>query len=305
MVRMKKSGEIWAGNLACLAAYTIFGLNIVCSKNIAMDGHLTPMALQCIRSCGATVLFWLIAAAIPATRHERLERKDLPAVLAAAFLGLFYPYFSFLQAIPHISATDCGLLLTLSPVMTLLISSVVLRQRPGWSATGGVALSLCGVLLLTLTGATFGGSGQSSAGGLLLMLSNPLSFSLYLVLFRPLIVRYSVICFMKWMFLFSSLMTLPLSVSAFGQSDLSALPAPVTAQVIYLVVATCVTYFLIPFGQKRLHPVIVSLYTYLQPLTAMFLSVILDMEALTWTKILATLLVFAGAALVNFSKKST
>ena len=39
------------GNLACLAAYLIFGFNIVCCKNIANDGHVPPMSLFLGRWC--------------------------------------------------------------------------------------------------------------------------------------------------------------------------------------------------------------------------------------------------------------
>ena len=49
------------GNIACLAAYLIFGFNIVCCKNIANDGHVSPMSLFLMRSVGATfVAYFLI-----------------------------------------------------------------------------------------------------------------------------------------------------------------------------------------------------------------------------------------------------
>ena len=47
------------GNLACFAAYALFGFNIISCKRIALDGNITPMALFCLRSFGAAVLFWL------------------------------------------------------------------------------------------------------------------------------------------------------------------------------------------------------------------------------------------------------
>ena len=266
------------------------------------------MALQCIRTYGTTLLFWLIDVPGRTTRRERLARKDILPMLAAAFLGLFFPYFAFLQAIPVISATDSAILLTLSPVVTLFLSVILLRERAGWAASGGVAISLAGTLLLTLfplmhsPSSVSSGLAQSAPGGILLMLGNLLSFSLYLVLFRPLILRYPVVCFMKWMFLFSSLMTLPFAADAFARSDLLAVSAPIAAQLVYLVLSTLVTYFLIPVGQKYLRPVIVSVYTYLQPLTTMFLTFALGLAPLYPYQLLAALLVFTGVALVNFSK---
>ena len=44
------------GNLACFAAYALFGFNIISCKRIALDGNITPMALFCLRSFGAAAL---------------------------------------------------------------------------------------------------------------------------------------------------------------------------------------------------------------------------------------------------------
>ena len=109
---------------------------------------------------------------------------------------------------------------------------------------------------------------------------------------------------MKWMFLFSSLMALPFSFSAFAASDLSAVPADVMGQVLYVVVfATFVAYFLIPIGQKRLRPVVVCMYTYVQPVIAMVIALAMGLDTLNALKIVATVLVFVGVGLVNFVPK--
>ncbi len=55
---MEKNSAL-VGNLACFTAYAIFGFNIISCKSIALDGNTTPMALFCLRSFGATALFWI------------------------------------------------------------------------------------------------------------------------------------------------------------------------------------------------------------------------------------------------------
>ena len=61
-------------------------------------------------------------------------------------------------------------------------------------------------------------------------------------------------------------------------------------------------YFLIPYGQQRIRPTLVSMYTYLQPIIAAVISIITGLDVLTWQKLLATLLVFAGVFLVIRSR---
>ena len=78
------------------------------------------------------------------------------------------------------------------------------------------------------------------------------------------------------------------------------------AEIGYLVFfATFVAYFLIPYGQKRIRPTLVSMYSYFQPILATALSIILGVDALTWQKILATVLVVSGVVLVSKSRAAS
>ena len=291
------------GNLACFMAYAIFGFNIISCKNIAIDGHITPMALFCLRSFGATALFWLWS--LFSAPREQIERKDLWKVALASFLGLFLTQVSFLFAITQTTAIDVSIMSTLTPIMTLIISAIVIKERITWSGVAGIALSMAGVLIIIFNSISIGsGADSTSIWGILGMFCNTLCFATYVGVFKPLIQKYPVVTFMKWMFLFSSLMALPFAFSAFKASDLAAVPTDVMGQVIYVVVAaTFIAYFLIPIGQKRLRPVVVCMYTYVQPVIAMVIALALGLDTLSVLKIAAALLVFIGVGLVNFVPK--
>ena len=142
---MNRNGA-FVGNLACFAAYAIFGFNIISCKNISIDGNITPMALFCLRSFGATALFWLWSAVTG--RKERIEKGDFWKIALASFLGLFLTQVSFLFAITKTTAIDASIMSTLSPIMTLIISAIVIKERITWSGVAGIALSLTGVFIL-------------------------------------------------------------------------------------------------------------------------------------------------------------
>ena len=300
---MKQQSQALIGNLACFTAYAIFGFNIICCKNIALDGHITPMALFCLRAFGATALFWIWS--LFTAPKEQIARADIWKVALASFLGLFMTQLSFLFAITKATAIDASILSTLSPIMTLIISAIVIHERITWSGVTGIVLSLAGVLILIFNCVSIrSGADSTSIWGILGMIVNTLSFATYVGVFKPLIQKYSVVTFMKWMFLFSALMALPFSFSAFGASNLSAVPADVMWQVIYVVVgATFISYFLIPVAQKRLRPVVVCMYTYVQPVIAMVIALAMGLDHLTLLKVLASVLVFTGVGLVNFVPK--
>ena len=298
-----KQNSALIGNLACFTAYAIFGFNLISCKNIAIDGNITPMALFCLRSFGATVLFWIWS--LFSAQREHIEKQDIWKVVIASFLGLFMTQLSFLFAITQTTAIDASILGTLSPIMTLIISAIVIKERITWSGVAGIVLSLSGVMILIFNCISIrGGADSTTIWGVLGMLCNTICFASYVGIFKPLIQKYSVVTFMKWMFLFSSLMALPFAFGAFKSSDLASVPADVMWQVAYVVVgATFIAYFLIPIGQKLLRPFVVCMYSYVQPVIAMVIALALGLDSLSALKVLATVLVFVGVGLVNFVPK--
>lgn len=296
---MKENTRI-SGHIACLAAYAIFGFNIIVCKDLT-GGHLiSPLGIFTIRSIGAGLLFWALSLFLP---KEKVDRKDYIKIFAASFLGFFMTQITFLVAIPEVTPMHCSILSAMSPIYTMFIAAIVLKEPLTWKKGGGVLLSLCGIIFLILNNAGTGGVSESSLRGLLLMFLNSLSFSLYLGIFRPLIDKYSVVTFMKWIFLFSTLMSLPFTFREVLGFGWTRIPSAQLWELGYLVVfATFFSYFLIPFGQKRIRPTLVSMYSYVQPIIATIISICIGMDQLTWQKVLAAFMVFAGVFVVSRSK---
>lgn len=289
------------GHLACFVAYTIFGINIIVCKDLTTSQLLSPVALFCLRSLGAGLLFWLISTFLP---KEKVDRKDYLKIFMAAVLGFFLTQMTFLIAIPSITPMDCSIVTSLSPIYTMFIAYFALREPITLRKAGGVALSFCGIVYLILNSATGADTAvQTSVWGLLLMIANSLCFSLYLGLFKPTICKYSVITFMKWIFLFSTLMALPLALGELVMFDYSVPDNVYWTELAFLIIcSTFITYFLIPFGQKRIRPTLVSMYSYVQPIVAIAVSICVGMDTLSWQKVLAAATVFGGVVLVTYSR---
>lgn len=289
------------GHLAVAVAYTIFGFNIIFCKDIANSYSISPSVLFSIRAIGASALFWLLSLFLP---KEKMAMKDIVMTALASVLGLFLPQYSFLVATTMTTSIDLSVLGTLPPIFTMIFAAIFLKEPITAKKAGGVFLSLAGVLMLIFNSVSaHNGVEQTRPLGIALMLLNGVSFGAYLGIFRPLISRYSVVTFMKWMFLFSLLISLPFSARGFLTTDFAAITPSVAREIAFLVVfATFVSYFLIPVAQKRIRPTVISLYTYLQPMIATVFSIIIGMDSLTWQKVVAIVLVFAGVGFVNKSK---
>ncbi len=291
------------GHLACFTAYAIFGVNIIVCKDLMGGRLISPIAIFTLRSIGAGLLFWILSLFLPA---ERVEPRDFPKIFAASFLGYFVTQMTFLAAIPDVTPMHCSVIGSMSPVYTMFIAAIVLKEPLSWQKAGGVFVSLAGILYLIFNNVSTGGAAESKLSGILLLFLNSLSFSMYLGIFKPVISKYSVVTFMKWIFLFSFLMSLPFSFREVAHIQWSEIPSAQLWELAYLIVfATFMAYFLIPFGQKRIRPTLVSMYSYIQPIIATAISCVIGMELLTWQKVLAALLVFAGVFIVSRSRSAT
>ena len=291
------------GHLACFIAYAIFGINIIVCKDLTSSRLISPLALFCLRSLGAGSLFWFISCFLP---KEKVEKKDYGKIMMASLLGFFLTQMTFLIAIPDITPMDCSIVSSLSPIYTMFIAAFALKEPITLRKVGGVAISFLGVLYLILNTVTGQGSTvQTSWVGILLMIANSLCFSLYLGLFKPVITKYSVITFMKLIFLFSAAFSLPLAARELITFDYSLLSSTYLSELAFLIVcSTFITYFLIPLGQKRIRPTLVSMYSYVQPIIAIVISIWVGMDTLSWQKVLAAVMVFGGVVLVNYSRSA-
>ncbi len=297
----KMNSRIAVGHAAAAAAYVIFGINVVVCRDIAIEGHIEPIVLFSMRALVAGALFWLLSFFMP---KEHVPTKNLLKLCGAGVLGLFLPQLTFLHAIAHTTPVDLSVMSTTTPIFTMFVAAIFLKEPITWKKALGVTLSFGGILWLILQ-STFGGNGASETEpiGIMFCFANYIVFAFYLGTCRNLIARYSVVTSMKWMFLVSFLISLPFSIPKLATTEFASVSSPVWWEIGFMIVfSTFIAYYLIPIGQQRIRPTLVSMYGYLQPIIAIAVAIWTGMDRLTFTKILATALVFSGVWVVNQSR---
>ena len=297
------SRESIFGHGAAFIAYAIFGFNIIICKDLTSGGLIPPLGIFTLRSLVAGALFWIVSMFQP---REQVERKDYIKIFAASMLGFLTCQVTFLVGIPHITPMDCSILTAMAPIYTMAVAAIAIKEPITFKKAGGVALSFAGIIYLIVSRVTApGGTAESSPFGIFMIILNSLSFSMYLGIFKPLIAKYSAVTFMKWIFLFSALVATPISLGGLIEVEWAAIPAKQYAELAYLIIcATFITYFLIPLAQKRIRPTLISMYSYVQPIIAIAVSIAIGMDVLTWQKALATVLVFSGVVIVSRSRSA-
>ena len=152
------------------------------------------------------------------------------------------------------------------------------------------------------------GGQQASAGGGnvwgdLLCLFAQCCFSIYVVVYKGLIGKYSPVTLMKWMFTYSAICTIPFSYSSVSSIDFATLPLSIYLNIAVVVLGgTFFAYLLIPIGQRALRPTVATMYNYVQPIIASIITVIVGLDTFGLMKSIAIVLVFLGVYIVTRSK---
>ena len=165
-------------------------------------------------------------------------------------------------------------------------------------------MGFSGALLFILTSATADNSKVGDLRGDLLCMFAQLSFAFYLSMFNKLIKRYSVFTVNKWMFTFAALVITPFTFSHVSSIAFSEITVKTWLETMFVVVVcTFVCYILTMQAQQVLRPTVVSVYNYVQPAVAVFVSVLSGLGVFKLTHALAVVLVFFGVRFVTKSRK--
>ena len=291
------------GHAAMLAANMSWGLMSPISKSIFLIGTISAISLTTFRLAGAAIVFWIASLF---TRKEPVSGRDQFKLFWASLFGITLNQGSFVFGISMTSPIDASVVATSSPIITMILAAIVLKEPLTGKKVLGVLTGLSGALLLIFSNGFPGNTasqGSNPVLGNFLCLCAEIAFSLYFVLFKDLIDRYSPITLMKWMFLYAGICCIPFSWGELLTIPYAELPLEIIGDIAFIIFgATFFSYLMVPIGQKRLRPTIVSMYNYVQPLTASMLAVWWGMDRFTLPKAAAILLIFTGVWIVTRSK---
>lgn len=296
----------WEGHMAMFIANILWGVMSPVAKVVMQEGTITGITLSSLRILGGTLLF-LIASILPSrvTGDVSVERRDIWKLFLASVIMISANQGLFIIGISYTAPIDTAVMCTTTPVFTLILSAIFIGMPMTPLKVAGVALGIAGALILSLYGAESEIASNPMLGDML-CLGAQICAAVYYVFFLGIIRKYPPFTLMKWMFLFSSLTWVPCTLPWLTDTDWSAVSFDSWMSIAYIAIfPTFIAYMLIPFSQKRLKPTMVSMYAYLQPVSAAILAAIIGLEIFGPIKGLASLLIFAGVACVSMATSDT
>ncbi|MAO09487.1 MAG: EamA family transporter [Flavobacteriaceae bacterium] len=280
--------------IAATAASAIYGLNHTIAKGL-MPNIIEPYGFIVLRVGGAAILFWLISIFYPS---EKIDKKDWPRIIACACFGMVINMLMFFKGLSLSTPINSSVVITVSPVLLLILSAVFLKERITLRKSIGIGIGLAGALVLILFGLKIQPNAPNIPLGNLLFIINATSYSIYLIIVKPLVAKYSSITLMKLFFLFAIVINLPIGYSEFVAVDWFNLPFDAIWKLAFVVVGTTfLTYLFNIYALKQLSPSTIGAFIYLQPVLAVLFAVLVGADTLTPLRILAAALIFLGVYL--------
>lgn len=286
--------------IAAVLASTTYGLNHTVAK-VVMPEYIKPFGFLLLRVLGASLVFWVISLFLP---NEKIDRKDWPRLIACAIFGMVLNMLFFLKGLSLSTPINSSVIITLSPIMVLVLSAIILKERITWLKSLGIFIGLAGALVLVLFSVEKTANAPNIPLGNALFIINGLSFGLYLIYVKPLSEKYHVITLMKWLFLIATVINFPLSISQFSEVHWQNLPFEALWKFAFVVLGSTVLANLLNlYAIRQLKASTLSVFMYLQPLVAIIYAISTGVDNLNGIKILAGSLVFLGVYLVTRKKR--
>jgi len=278
--------------LALITVQLLFAIHYVAAKHLLAT--IPAPAWTVMRVGGAALVLLLLTA-----RQWKSWPRDVKSWGQLALLSVFGVILNqilFLEGLSRTVPSHSALINTSIPVVTLVVAVLLRHEKFDGRKIAAIALSLAGVLIL-LRIDDFDPSAGTVQGDLL-TLANASSFSVFLVLSRPVARRLGARIVTPITFLLGSLAVGVYGWPAIQTMNWATVPPSIWAIAVFIVLGPTVgTYGLNVWALRRVESSAVALFVYLQFVLAAPLSAWLLEEPLSWRLIPAAILVFSGVAL--------
>jgi len=288
--------KLVVAHLAAIGANIIFGINYVVAKGIMPD-YLAPRAVIFLRVTGAMAIFWVISLIMP---KQVVAKHDLLKMFIAAIFGVAINQILFFEGLNLTTPINASVIMVGVPILVLFFAHFIIKERITKNKMIGIVLGFSGSVFLIIQAGN--ASFQGSQLGNLLVFTNAASYALFLVLIKPLMIKYHPLTVMKWVFTFGFVLITPFTLHLVLIADFRIIPTNIWLSIGFVVLfTTVIAYFLNNFSLKVISPTVNSAYIYFQPFLATFVAISFGKDVLTWPEIVAALLIFTGVYFVNFN----
>lgn len=288
-------------HLGLLGTNLFFAINLSAVKYLTGNNFMQPFGMNLVRVGVSVILFWLLFLMKPV--KVKIDKADWPRIILCALTGVAINQMLFLKGLSLTYSIHAVLLMLTTPILITIIAAWLLKEKINIYKVAGLALGISGAVVL-ITAHKSSGLGDNVLLGDILVIINAVSYAIYFIIVKPLMLKYNPVNIIRWVFTIGLVMILPfgwgeftaINWSSFGLTEYTLLGLIVIA-------GTFLAYLFNVYGIKVLGASVAGAYMYSQPVFAAIIAMIFLHEGLELYKIIAALLIFTGVYLSNRQKK--
>jgi len=279
-----------------IAMSIVWGLNFTAIKGAVSE--FQPLTFNTIRFAISSLfllgLLWL------RERSIRVHRKDLARFVLLAIIGNTAYQMFFINGIALTTATNSALILATTPIFIILFGAFLNVEKVTSRIVQGVILSFIGVVMIVLgTGNSLTFSNQSLLGDLLIV-ANPICWSIYTVLSKPMLKEYSPLKLTAVTMAIGAVPLVLVGIPSLGTQNWAEISTSSWVGLGFSAfLAIGLGYVIWYTGVSRIGSAKTSLYDNLVTVFAVASAWIILSESMTWIQILGAVLVFGSLYLVR------
>ena len=286
------------GMLAALLANLIFGFSFLFSKTALSYAH--PLLILAARFTLAFIALNLLI--LFGFVKINLKGKKKTGLLLMAIAQPFLYFIFELYGISHTSSALSGLIISLVPVAVMLLSSLLLSEKPSlWQCICGIIslLGVCAVSIISDDG------NENKLLGIILLLLAVISAAVFNILSRRESVSFSPFERTYFMFLIGFIGFNVLAVSALKGEYISGIVTAFSSfkfiiSILYLsVISSVAAFILYNYSTSRISVIRSASFSNIITVVSLFAGILILKENFTLTEILLCIPIILGVWGVN------
>lgn len=298
--QFKDMGEQTKARIAVLLGNFFFGTSVIAVKQISP--FLVPaIALTAIRVGVVCLLFWIMFLLKP--QKTGFKKTDYWRLLLCGIAGITCNQTFSIKGMSLTSPIHASLLVLTTPITISFLAAWFLKEKWHVFKIMGLCLGIAGGSVLVFSRDLSSLAGDSQSTGDMFIILGAISYSVYMILVKPLMANYEATHILQWVFLFGAMISVPYGWTALSTVKWEAFYFVSWFSLGYVVVgATFLAYQFMNYGIKKLGASITGSFIYTQPFFTTIASVLIFHESISFPKILAAGMIVLGVFLTNFKK---
>lgn len=290
-------------HIAVLCTNLFFASNYSMVKYIS-PSLVKPFALNLLRVGVSLILFWLFWFWGKTFSSEKaikpgIQKKDIGLFFLCALTGVGLNQTLFIKGLTLTTPIHASLLILCTPLLITIFAFWILKEKVTILKISGLILGIGGSVTLILAKENTSEGNNYLTGDLLIML-NAIFYGFYFILVKPLMIKYSPVHVIRWIFTIGFFLLLPFGWQQFNEIQWQQFEWSHLSSLVFIVIAgTFLAYLFNVYGILHLGAGITGSYIYTQPVFAAIIATLFLHENLSFQKIAAGVLIFAGVFLVS------